>query len=767
MSGARASVFLGESRALDDDWALNDSLSIAYNTSASGTIVLDVGAWYLTVKGNLIVGHNSPGTLNLGTGNVSVIPASNNLGTYIGLDSGSVGIVNVDGGIFTFGYNNNTQSTVDNGMFLIEKGSVTLNGNGHLVLGRNTNSPGTMTVKSGGSYTGTGNNLGLIVGWESLGTLNIEGGTVTLKNLTFCIDSGAVGSEVNITDGGVLQANLIKGWNASSSAKLIIDGGTLKARENDTPFSTYCSGLNIYAGDDGAVFDSNGRNITIDKKIEDKSGEAGKVRFSGGGSIALSGANTYTGGTTIELGTKVVAMTDAAKAAVIDNGLVVDGTGLATAGDYTVFEYSGGTLTDADLANVSFRKCGLSTTKEIVGGNSVVIHFEPFAWELNADRTWSELAATYGTPAADEVLQITVTDSDAVLTVDQDATVSQLVFTSGSATTLLVNEDKTLTADNITGIGKITNNGTIVKTGAESISLPFDNASTGMTVINAGQVNVKSVTGSGSAQTIVVKSGATFDMNGYAVTTGSVRLEDGATLKNDRTNIRNDTHQITNFILDGDATVNVVKFFGLCGSLDAATTLNIGEHTLTVDGNGFWLVNTTIEGGGEIVANGVLSVPKGSSSGADCTLTIASGGTLHGNGTLSVKNFTNNGIINNTDMLTVTGTLTPANEIPRLTLASGATIKATGTAQVVSTEFSASGTITVDASEIDALTLKAAGETGIPVLTVPTAQVPSGLNWPVSSEPIAGTRAKWRIDEGGKTKTLYIARFSGLMVIIR
>ena len=122
MSGARASVFLGESRALDDDWALNDSLSIAYNTSASGTIVLDVGAWYLTVKGNLIVGHNSPGTLNLGTGNVSVIPASNNLGTYIGLDSGSVGIVNVDGGIFTFGYNNNTQSTVDNGMFLIESG---------------------------------------------------------------------------------------------------------------------------------------------------------------------------------------------------------------------------------------------------------------------------------------------------------------------------------------------------------------------------------------------------------------------------------------------------------------------------------------------------------------------------------------------------------------------------------------------------------------------------------------------------------------------
>ena len=293
VSGARATVYLSASRALEDNWTLNDTLAIAYDTSASETIVLDVGSWYLTVKGNLIVGHNRKGELNLGTGNVSVIPASNNVGTYIGNDSAATGVVNIDGGTFiaggakpfyigqygrgilnlnsgsvvstndvyignnatgngtvnvnggtfearkiltvgnsgtgamtigdggtvtvtdkltvgtssgrgtltvdggilTFGYNYNTQSTVDNGMFLIEKGSVTLNGNGHLVLGRNTNSPGTMTVKSGGSYTGTGNNLGLIVGWESLGTLNIEGGTVTLKNLTFCIDSGALAAK--------------------------------------------------------------------------------------------------------------------------------------------------------------------------------------------------------------------------------------------------------------------------------------------------------------------------------------------------------------------------------------------------------------------------------------------------------------------------------------------------------------------------------------------------------------------------------------------
>ena len=333
---------------------------------------------------------------------------------------------------------------------------------------------------------------------------------------------------------------------------------------------------------------------------------------------------------------------------------------------------------------------------------------------------------------------------------------------------IVVQEGETLYIEGSSYAPSVLNNGTIVKTGNGTLTIPFNNDSTGVIIVNNGTLKVASQTGSGTAHTVRVKSGATFDMNGYAVKTASVTLEDGATLKNDSKMIDNATHQTTNLILDGDATVNAVKFFGLRGSSDsAATTLNIGEHTLTVEGSGFWLVNTTIEGSGEIVANGVLSVPNGSSSGENCTLTIASGGTLHGNGTLSVKNFTNNGTISNKAMLTVTGTLTSANDIPKLTLASGATIKATGTAQVVSTEFSASGTITVDALEIDAQTLKAAGETGIPVLTVPATFNPSFVERNVVNSVVNGVRAKWRTDEGGNTKTLYIARSSGLVVIIR
>ena len=108
------------------------------------------------------------------------------------------------------------------------------------------------------------------------------------------------------------------------------------------------------------------------------------------------------------------------------------------------------------------------------------------------------------------------------------------------------------------------------------------------------------------------------------------------------------------------------------------------------------------------------------------------------------------------------GELTPGNVVTNLTLASGATVKATGTAQTVSTTFSASGTITVDASGITKEQLDAGN---VAVLTVPSSFNTSSVTWNVSGEQIAGTRAKWRTD--GTTQTLYLCKPIGLMVIFR
>jgi hypothetical protein len=224
--------------------------------------------------------------------------------------------------------------------------------------------------------------------------------------------------------------------------------------------------------------------------------------------------------------------------------------------------------------------------------------------------------------------------------------------------------------------------------------------------------------------------------------------------------------------LEGDATVTHYRTFGLRGPGHGETILNLGTYTLTLDSNGgnrdFLLDNTTISGTGTLfVKNGTLYVTMSASVGEVCTVSIGSGAGLNLGQSLTVGNFVNNGSISGNATLTVLGELAPGNPVPKLTLADGATIKATGTAQVVSTAFSASSTIMVDASVISAAALREAGETGVAVLTVPAESNPSDTKWVVSGAQVPDTRAKWRDDEGGTTKTLYVAKPSGLMVIIR
>ena len=1137
MSGAWANTYLSESRELDNDWTLNDTLSIAYGTSQSDTIVLDVGTWYLTINGNLVVGHNRKGELNLGTGNVSVIPASNNVGTYIGNDGTAVGVVNVDGGTFTAGgakpfyigqtgegtLNLNSGSVVSTnevyignnaggvgvvnvngghfdarkhlyvgvngtgtlnlnggtvdvandlnvgegsgsgtingisgdlhqngswnvfnvgkganstgtvikeggdwscnylrigtgsgstgsftqnggtmtvttelsvgvgnkstGSFTINSGSVTLTGNNFLTIGRTTGSTATMTVGPGGKYTSTGNNVwGLLVGWDAPGTLNIAGGEVETRILSLCNTVSAANSEVNITDGGVLVIDYVKYTGNTRDTKVNFDGGKMKRRTQSDVSNTFFdanANVTVSVGAKGAEFDANGYDIAINEALENKSGEAGKVRFCGGGSITLGGANTYTGGTTIELGTKVVAGNVDAKNAIVSK-LVIDGRAVLEEQDYTVLEYADG-LTEADLANISFTNCAAETTSKIVDGNKIVVTlaaatcvpktsnkikvFEDMSlddiaygtfsarmcggfvgkafnavdsakgynkklfkdeygnltsivvefqvrdgsntkcvvveftddgssvyasglgtkysanaigyefyeqngtWQgsnpssninncyaetiaaagygvcdirvkvqeateltLDRDMMWSELR-NGAEIDSDSVLRILVSGENPVLTINENVNVAKIHLVNGSVsgavtTSIVVADDATLSYNSFelgngvclsvaqgdfaptavslesgarllcvsgeatcaaaTGSGTIEvasdatfyvdgnvathllNNGTVVKRVAADVTIPFDNDSTGLTIVSNGTLKVASnAGGDGTDQTVRVKEGATFDLNGVRDVTVNVILEEGAEFANSGADIADYAKQTVKVTLEGNATATFAGNFGLLAFLYGETKLDLGSKTLTLNGPGknFWLCNTAITGTGTIrVKRGFLNTTSQASIGEDCTLEVPNGGALILNADLTVKNFVN-GTINNiagNAMLTVKGTLTPGTKaIPKLTLASGATVKATGTAQVVSTEFSASGTITVDASDITAAAFREAGEAGIPVLTVPDTFDPSSVEWNVANSVVNGVRTKWRTDAGGNTKRLYIARSSGLMVIIR
>ncbi len=399
-------------------------------------------------------------------------------------------------------------------------------------------------------------------------------------------------------------------------------------------------------------------------------------------------------------------------------------------------------------------------------------------WTLDATKNWTTLSDGE-TVEADEVVKITVNDPAAVLTVDADISVGKIEFVGGNCAQLIVASGQTLTAEDITGATDIVNNGTLVKTGSETVSWPFSNDSMGVTIVSNGTLKVASKSGTGTSNpthTVRVASGATFDANGVQNLTISVVLEDGAFFVNTGSDIGNTTFQTINLSLEGNATVTAGRNFGLMAPGYASTSIALGSNTLSFNGTaGFWLENTTITGDGTInVESGTLQCARANTTGANCTLNIGESGALRidGTKTLCVSNFYNGGNLANGNnfsgtaygKLLVNGTLTTGNAMTNITLAAGATVKATGTAQVVSGTFSASGTITVDASEITKAQLDAGD---VPVLTVPATFNPSDITWNVTGEAIAGTRAKWRTDEGGATKTLYLARPTGLMVIVR
>ena len=281
----------------------------------------------------------------------------------------------------------------------------------------------------------------------------------------------------------------------------------------------------------------------------------------------------------------------------------------------------------------------------------------------------------------------------------------------------------------------------------------------------------------GANQFVNVASGAMYDVHGIADNTASVRLASGATVVNGGdVSVTTLYKQIPQLILDGDATAKIYHSFGIIGPNHSETRLDLGAHTLTIAGGGttysFYLYNTTVSGTGKVfVEEGKLAV-YGDTHGDDWSLEIGpSGYLLIGNSpvgnTLTVGNFVNNGTDSsdaNAGSLIVKGTLTPGNAIKRLTLADGATVKASVTKkQTVTTTFAASGTITVDASEITKEQLNAGD---VAVLTVPAAFNYSDVKWNVTGANVDRVRAKWRVNEDG-TKTLYIARNDAFRVIIR
>lgn len=229
-------------------------------------------------------GSNSTGTYNLSGGTLNTVAGA--LGVIVGTNTGGTGIFNLSGtGIL----NMPATSTLQIGRSDASAGSNT--------TGTFTQTGGTATVgilQIGGQGTNqAGTNA----------TLNLSSGNFSAVTFNFLSAAPSSASVINI--GGTADVTLpafptTRG--AGSTATLNFDGGTLRPAAAS---ATYISGLtNAFIKAGGARVDvASGKNITIPQALlTDLVSTGGGLTKDGAGTLAITGANTYTGFTTVNAG---------------------------------------------------------------------------------------------------------------------------------------------------------------------------------------------------------------------------------------------------------------------------------------------------------------------------------------------------------------------------------------------------------------------------------------------------------------------------------
>jgi autotransporter-associated beta strand protein len=208
-----------------------------------------------------------------------------------------------------------------------------LNANAADIIGNNDGNTGTLNISGGtfiGSAVGTSMNLGGINTSGRVSNLTLSGsGTATLTSLILN------GTTINVNlDGGTLELNGFTNTAISLAAKIRLNGGTLKARQNNGSFIVANGALETLVQTGGAVIDTNGFNITIaEPLVEDGGSTGGGLTKNGAGLLTLSAPPTTTGATNVTAG-----------------GLSVKGG--ATTWAPSSFTHSGDTL-NFDLGDVS------------------------------------------------------------------------------------------------------------------------------------------------------------------------------------------------------------------------------------------------------------------------------------------------------------------------------------------------------------------------------------------------------------------------------
>ncbi len=643
-------------------------LSLTNNITNSATTLTFTGSGNTLVTG--IIGGNAGGIAKSGTGTLTL----SNANTYTGATSVTAGTLRITdanalggatGGTISVG-TNSTLSMNLNGNTLANTNTITLTGSANLIdtaasaVTDTLNNP--ITLTAAGTQTITSTNAGALfkltgnitnntaaLAINAVGDMTISGiigggsgsvtksgaGTLTLQGLNTYTGLTRVNAgilSVAVLDNGGVASNI--GASSNAAANLVLGGGTL---QYTGATDTINRNFTLATGTTNSIDVTQGStNLTLTGA---STATTGALRKLGNGILTLSGANLYTGLTTILAGT----LAEGTSNALATGAVTVNGGTFNIAG----FSDSVGavTLTDGSILGTTGVLTGSSFTVQnglitaILGGTGNLSKTTSGTVTLSGLNTY-----TGSTTLSAGTLSVSVLANGGVASNIGAATTASgnLVFSGGTleytgaststnhnfvlTTATTTNFNITNGAANVIFTGASTNtSGALTKMGDGQLTLAGTNLYTGQTTVNDG-VLAEGITNALSSGVVTI-DGGTFDIATFTDTVGTVTLINGDIIGS--TGI----FRSTSFLLqNGNVSGNIGGTGGVAKST-AGTVLLSGNNSYT---------------GATNVNAGILEIAANTSLGTTSSTTVATNAELN----FSFSNAT----LTNTNTITLNGT---------------------------------------------------------------------------------------------------------------
>ena len=467
-------------------------------------------------------------------------------------------------------------------------GSVILSNGGNSYAGTTTVNAGTLILEA--SANGTAGNT----------VLGSGASDILIGNTTGAYDAG-LETNASVTISRNLRAQ-------SGNTGVLTIGGT--SASTSTFSGSLFLGTNAGVGKGVTLTSAAGGTTTFSGVIQDPTGVLGSglVRTDGAGTVVLSGVNTYAGGTSIDGGT--LSISQSANLGANTGGVAINaGTLAITSGFSTNRVFTLGDTASVLLIN----PLQTFTITSVIGGAGVLNKNGTGTLTLSGANTYSGgsilnsgtviISSNGNLGAAATAVTINAATLDVAGTF-----ASTRNFTLGSATST-IQVDPTFT---FTDSGIFSGPGSLNKTGTGTLVLGGVNTYTGATNINAGTLRNGIANVIPDASAVTIASGATYDLNSFSETIGSLA---GAGT------VTSGVAGALTLTAGGDNTSTLFSGVLQNGSGTVAFTKS-GTGTLTLSGANTYSGLTTVSGGILLIQN---SAALGTTAGGT---TVSSGATL-------------------------------------------------------------------------------------------------------------------------------------------